>query len=397
MGGNVGQERPARGLPRLVLGPATAALGALDRLVPTKRGVVLRTFPDFDDQGLETAAALARAGIGPLTWLSKSGPPPAGIADRLPPGLRVVDTSSTRGVLAYVRAKVVVHTHGVYGIPERSPHKVFVNLWHGMPVKRLASVPAVSVRQTDLLTVTARVHGRHIAETWALDHDHVVETGLPRNDRLVRGSTEVRRASLARVAAGRPVVLWLPTYRRSVRGELREDGTEFDNAYEFPGADVETVSAMARRVGAHVIVKTHPMASAPTVADGQDVSIWDEGRLGELGLTLYELLAQADVLVTDHSSVWVDFLLVDRPIVFAIADAEEYAASRGHYFAPLESHLPGPLATDLGELETALREALAGDPWQERRRDLRAEHHSHEDADSADRVVALIQERLAGG
>ena len=385
----------SRSVPRPVLALVSSGLGVLDRIVLPKRGVVLRTFPDFDDQGLETAVALAEDGIGPLTWLVKDGAPGDAMASRLPSGIRVVDAGSLRGVLAYLRAQVVIHTHGVYGIPSRSSRKTFVNLWHGMPIKRLEAEPAVSSRQTDLLTVTSAIHGRHIAETWSLDPSRVVETGLPRNDRMLQAAGAARPESLVRLAEDRPVVLWLPTYRRSVFGEIRLDGADFGNAFEFPGADVATVGAMAERLGAQVIVKSHPMAPVPEVVDDGRVAVWDEGRLVEVGLTLYELLAQADVLVTDHSSVWVDFLLLDRPMVFAIADSTSYAESRGHYFTPLAAHLPGPVAADLAELEPALASALAHDPWAARRRELRREHHTHLDAGSAARLADLVHERLA--
>ncbi len=155
----------SRSVPSWAVGLTSATLGAIDHMLVPKRGVVLRTFPDFDDQGMETAIALDRAGVGPLTWLVKDGEPSDAVAERLPAGVRVVDANSARGVLAYLRARVVVHTHGVYGIPGRSPQKFFVNLWHGMPTKRLAREPAVAVLQTDLLTVTSSVHGRHIAES----------------------------------------------------------------------------------------------------------------------------------------------------------------------------------------------------------------------------------------
>jgi CDP-glycerol glycerophosphotransferase (TagB/SpsB family) len=103
------------------------------------------------------------------------------------------------------------------------------------------------------------------------------------------------------------------------------------------------------------------------------------------------------VLVTDHSSVWVDFLLLDRPMVFALADLASYAESRGHYFTPLAEHLPGPIVTDLATLGPALAEALEGDPWAARRRALRGVHHTHLDDGSAARVAALVQEHIAGG
>jgi len=382
------QSRP---LPPAVVRLATAGLGFADRAVVPKRGVVIRTFRDFDDQGLETTAALADAGIGPLTWLAKADDPGSHAVGRLPAGVRIVDADSLAGVAAYLRARVVVHTHGVYGIPSRSPRKLFVNLWHGWGTKQLNRRPLIAERQSDLVTVTSELHADAVAEAWGLAAAQVRTTGLPRNDVLVRASRSPRSPALvARIGDSRPLVLWLPTYRRSVVGEIRVDGQETDNDFQLPHVNRDAVESLADGLGVHLLVKTHPMAPVLDPGDHGWLGIWDDRALAATGMSLYELVGQADVLVTDYSSVWVDYLLTDRPIVFAMADAEEYGATRGHYSPGLVDNLPGPTARDLGELRVHLAEALADDPWAEQRRALLPLHHTHVDDRSAARVAALI-------
>jgi CDP-glycerol glycerophosphotransferase (TagB/SpsB family) len=372
----------------------SAGLGLADRALPFKRGVVIRTFPDFDDQGLETVRALADSGIGPLTWLSKAGDPAPGVRHRLPKDVRVCDSGSWAGVLAYLRARVVVHTHGLYGVPARSRRKTFVNLWHGMPVKRLDPRPPVALRQTDVLTVTSPLHGANLRRTWGLDRSVVAVTGLPRNDAMLRASGRPRPEVLRAWAGDGPLVVWLPTYRHSILGEVREDGHDFGNDFQLPRATRAGVDAIAERLGVRLVVKTHPMAPLHSSGNRWSLDVWDDHDLAAHGLTLYELLGHADALVTDYSSVWVDYLLLDRPMVFTLADLDEYAGSRRLYFEPLADHLPGPVAGDLDRLATHLAEALATDPWATRRRQLCAEHHTHADAGSAERVAALVADRL---
>ncbi|MBX3287645.1 MAG: hypothetical protein KF703_20025, partial [Actinobacteria bacterium] len=65
-----------------------AAITLGDRVVPAGRGVVVRTGPDFDDQGRQLVAALARAGHPDVTWLvtTRTDPGPAGpVAARVLP------------------------------------------------------------------------------------------------------------------------------------------------------------------------------------------------------------------------------------------------------------------------------------------------------------------------
>ena len=96
-----------------------------------------------------------------------------------------------------------------------------------------------------------------------------------------------------------------------------------------------------------------------------DLSVWTDADLLSRQLTLYRLLAHADMLITDYSSVWVDWLLIDRPMAFAIADMKEYVASRGT-FQPLEDYLPGPITDSLPGLERAIRKRA--DPRRPHRR-----------------------------
>ena len=387
--------RSRRMSPRATGGMSTL-LGALDLLLLRKRGVLLRTFPDFDDQGMEVARALTEAGIEPLVWLCKSSPPSQDVLERLPPGTRVVDAGSLRGAWEYARARVVVHTHGLYGMPMRSHRKVFVNLWHGWGTKRLQERPPVAERQSDIVTVMSSSDAEAVAAAWGLDPGRVRVTGLPRNDVLVRSSRQPRPPQLSELLGELPLVVWLPTYRTSVVGELRSDGVEVHNDFQLAGCERRDVEALARDLGVHIILKTHPMALVHAPGTSGGLSIWDDGDLSRTGLTLYELLGHADVLVTDYSSAWVDFLLVDRPIVFAAADRAEYAASRGeHRGHRAGSRLPGPVVGDLPGLRSALVDVLrTDDPWVADRRARRDCEHLWTDAGSAARVAGLITAHL---
>ena len=57
----------------------------------------------------------------------------------------------------------------------------------------------------------------------------------------------------------------------------------------------------------------------------------------ERSLSLYELLGATDLLISDISSVVIDYLLLDRPIIHAFSDLGEYESSRGFTVEPIES------------------------------------------------------------
>ena len=61
-----------------------------------------------------------------------------------------------------------------------------------------------------------------------------------------------------------------------------------------------------------------------------------------------ELLSITDVLISDYSSIFYDFLATGKPVVFYIPDLEEYKNYRGLYLAP--EQLPGPCLTNIDEI-----------------------------------------------
>jgi CDP-glycerol glycerophosphotransferase len=366
-------------------------VGLLERVVPNKReSVLFHSFPDWDDQVTTFAEALIEVGLVRQVWIVNGEADSSRAAACLRSlqnhgaAVRVLPVRSFRALAEYCRATIVVHTHGVYQQPRRSRSKTFVNLWHGMPVKRLVTGSAIGQLQSDLVPVTSAIHAKNMAAAWGGDARRFVSTGLPRNDVLLNDNQ----------VASRPYVLWLPTYRVSVRGELRRDGVEAGEL-NFAGMTLADAEAMARRLGRQLVVKAHPMAPPLPAHSSEWLRVVDESDLASSGRSLYELMSGASALITDHSSVWVDFLLTQRPIIFAISDLAEYSETRGHYFEPLEAHLPGPMATDGVELEGCLRELLGPrDPWGERRLAALRVHHAHADGNAARRLARLLSQRL---
>ena len=376
------------------------AMHWVDRLVPKAALVVVRTVPDFDDQGAEFVAKWCATYDVPVVWLTDGRNPAAAPAKvkrleaQFGQRFRIVPVHAPSGYWSFVRARVVVHTTGTHDPRRRNVGKLFVNLWHGMPLKRLRSDAPAGRHQTDLLFATSPTHARHFEETWDLRDGTVLVAGLPRNDALVRSSTEPLPARLETLTRGRPLVVWMPTFRTSVGKVARTDGHDYGNVFQMPAADVLEVADAFDRLGVHVLVKPHPSAPASDPLDLPGLTIWRDEDVRRSGMSLYEILGHSRCLLTDHSSVWVDYLLLQRPVIFTIADLEDYSRTRGHYFTPLERYLPGPVATTLSDLYSLLKDLDGLDrQWAPSRAQALALHHTHVDADSAQRAVRLTAER----
>ena len=114
--------------------------------------------------------------------------------------------------------------------------------------------------------------------------------------------------------------------------------------------------ALADR-GLQLVVKPHPMDADPRV-DPRWVTVGDED-LVRTGISLYQLLGASAGLVTDYSSVWTDYLLLDRPMAFLVTDRHTF--NKALFPADVLGWLPGELvehATDafgefLADLDSA--------------------------------------------
>lgn len=353
-----------------------------------------------------------------LTWLASSRAELAAARER---GLHALPKRGPRGLWATLRAGVVVVTHG-FGDVNRfgvSGARV-VQLWHGIPLKRLhldtgaaLRLPLIGSRpgvvrlmsalyrragaQIALFPVASERVGARIRTAFGLPAARVIAVGDPRDDVLLRGTAESRRAtaralvsSALRAAGGQalpdagPVVLYAPTWR---------DGA-VDAAIPTP-AEWQAIAAWADRAGATLLIRSHPLGQG-SYADGAARSPRIR-LLGRDALTdVTPALPAVDLVVTDYSSIAFDAAIADVPSVFFAPDLPQYLATRGLY-QPYREFSGGEPATTWAEaldrVDAALdapgrQAALAHARW------LRDELVDHLDGRATERVHAAILELL---
>lgn len=283
---------------------------------------------------------------------------------------------SPRSVWLTLRAGVVVLSHSTHDVNQWFVGGATVAmLWHGVPLKTVswdAELPDLPLlARVGLRTLYDRYHlvtvpgpdaVDPLASGLGLDPERFVVTGYPRNDALVGAFREDEPVVegdalswLRRLGDDRRVFVYLPTFR--------EEGIRASE--RLP---VEELEAVLADLDAVLVVKLHPWEDLdPGVVGGGSIR-----RIHALPseVDVYPLLAEADALVTDYSSVFFDYLLLDRPVVFFPYDRADYEATRGLYF-DYDAITPGPVATTDGELAEALRRALVDDPHADARADLR--------------------------
>jgi CDP-glycerol glycerophosphotransferase (TagB/SpsB family) len=388
-------------------GHTHAILAVINWVVPKKsRSVVLASATDVDDGVIAALEEMSGRGFACTVLITDSAKQPW-VAKFCPPGARLVRKNSLRGVWSTLRAQVVVSTHGLNGSRAHPSRQTVVNLWHGEPGgKRTGRFGGSRRRISCSIAPVASSLGRGLrAASFGVHPASVAVLGAARNDRLLTADPEAARKLLGETDAPGRQFVWLPTFRQaswtlgSGRTVTRSDVDPGTPATVFGAEALKRLDEWLVAQDATLTAKLHPLAQADLndALDGtaRAIRVVTDQDLWRAGTTLYELLSGADLLITDASSVWQDFLLLQRPIAFAFPDLEQYRRSRGFILEPVETWWPGPIAQTMESLLEDLGKFI-NDPtyFEAERRLALARLHRYRDAASAERLVDEIERQL---
>ncbi|MBE6757894.1 MAG: hypothetical protein E7552_05025 [Ruminococcaceae bacterium] len=367
-----------------------AAFALVNACVPkAAKQVVFCSFPDYSDNARAVYEEMVRSGMDKqyrITWLLNGEVPAA-----LPPE-RCCRQHSLKGMWRYFRAKYVFHTHGLFN--NRPPKRqTVVSLWHGMPLKTImkldATHPADEVFCFTYTIATSPLFQDVMARAFGCSPAQCLLTGQPRNDALFEKSDVLAQMGIDRTAFDR-LFLWMPTYRRSAIGDVRCDGnggTEEGVAF-LTGEQLAALNAELVSLNSMMLIKLHPMQ----VEIPAETRTYSHIRfLRKTAGLLYHLVGEADALLTDCSSVYMDYLMLDRPIGFVFDDMAQYEANRGFVFdRPLE-YMPGKTVQDYEGLTAFLHDVVAArDTFGEARRAVNEKINTYCDNNSSARLLKEV-------
>lgn len=389
-------------IPRYVLGDL------LSRIVPRRRGswVVGSALGVHDGARAFAVEALTRPVPPRVTWLARSAEE---ARDARAIGAEVLDHGSWSAFWRSLRADVIVVTHG-FGDASRfgSRRALVVNLWHGSPLKRMhldspaalrlpvlggiapirrlmAAMYTRGTSRIGLMPAGSSLVVPRLQGAFGLPDGRLEVLGEPRTDVLFRGGMELLR-STARVRlessvgpiGSRRVILFAPTWRDGRADPVVPSRAEW-----------QAIEAWLDEHEAVLVVRPHPLG----IGDYTHTS--DAVRLltSEAEPEVMAVLHAADALVTDFSSVLVDFAVTGGPIVHLAPDEVTYAAEHGLY-EPYSETAGGHVELTWGEaldrLTAVVEEGPARTSALAHSARIAEQYHAHQDGRSSARVVDRV-------
>lgn len=285
-----------------------------------------------------------------------------------------------------------------------NPNQIILNLWHGFPLKAMFFTDGNARnngewskfwKHFDYMTSYSPLYNELIHTSMKIDPERFVITGQPRNDYLFnRNSRDLLFRLIQCEGTGKRLIFYTPTFR-AVREICGNEGERnWDNLFGFQDFDMNRFQKFLGENNLEVIAKLHPNEEHlyKSIIEKMDgIHLLTEEILEKEDVHSYEVLGAADLLITDYSSIYFDYLLLDKPVIFTPTDLDKYDSSRGFSLEPYEDWTPGPKATTQQALQEEIVRSLKDSAYYgEMRKEVMDIVHTYQDANACGRVWELV-------
>ena len=266
-----------------------------------------------------------------------------------------IETESVQGIRCALTAGVWFTSAGLpaYGTGLQK-NRLIINLWHGVPLKKIALLDPnlkkaariyfkkiFSENYTCVLTTSHELIPL-MARSFAISEDKIKLWGQPRNDGMFQKND--RDKILGNLYPDLPeytkTVLYAPTFRDYGQVQL----------FPFKDFDPKHLEAFLEEKDMILFIRTH-------VAEQGSADPYLGKRIRFLGNEQAEdvtgILNIFDCLITDYSSIYIDYLLTGKPMIFLPYDRQQYLDGRGMNFN-YDDVTPGPKPETFSEFLQAL-------------------------------------------
>ena len=290
-----------------------------------------------------------------------------------------------------ITAKAFIITHGPWDI---TPFKItktkkpLVNVWHGFPIKKLGTdAHNLSENQKknvlgnfDGLVVMSEEEKIHMSRCYHTKLENIWVTGYPRNDlSFYRNEAILNQIPYIK---GKKVLLYAPTWRDEGKTIL----------FPFDDFNISELEILLKKENAIVLLRIHKNElKQHNLLESDYLRICDGNVVQEIS----ELLPFIDILITDYSSVYIDQLLIDKPMIFIPYDLDEFKKVRGFNYE-FEAVAPGPKVNTFPEFTTAIEKYLKDSTINALdRKAIKNKFHKYQDDQSSKRVYEKIEKLIS--
>ena len=274
-----------------------------------------------------------------------------------------------------------------------SKTQILVQCWHGTPLKKLGKDIQVENHPTTSLKAMhfayqwegKRCHyflspseyaSKCFKSAFGLKDKQILELGYPRNDELIHYRNDHKYLDRIKkslnIDSDKKIILYAPTFRDDEFLSGKHVATNQLNNKEFKLAFSQDE--------VQFLFRGHYFTQVSQCKDNFFINVSAYPRINDL-------LLIADEVITDYSSLFFDYLILQRPMYFYMYDKKKYLNGLRGTYLDVERSMPGPIAETQGKLVDALKKTEKSIIDHENYCNI---YNPHEDGGSSMRVIQII-------
>jgi CDP-glycerol glycerophosphotransferase len=297
------------------------------------------------------------------------------------------------GIYYALRARCAFYTHSknsdlIHFID--ASRCLLVQLWHGTPLKKIGFDDLIFSSKSSCLDRVKQfifpflkeVSTLAFAESsedktrfesaFRLNKKNIYITGYPRNDVFYKYDSHPNEKNK---------IIYMPTFRGSI-------GEYFD-IFERFGFNIYKLNELMKKIDSIFYIKTHPVNKLSDSMllkfdDCHNIEIYEKDDV-------YEDINSFSLLITDYSSIFFDFLLKNKPIIFAPFDIDAYMSSDREFYYRYEDVTPGPKCKNWDDVCFWIEKfSISQDYFDNKRNEIKKRFHRYQDGKNSERIYRSL-------
>lgn len=257
---------------------------------------------------------------------------------------------------------------------ERNEKSIYVELWHGISSKHIGNLSDNMTeddrkwynhlrKNIDYMVVPSDFWRVIFSTRFNIEYNRTVSLGYPKLDYFVYSDSRNNLSKVLDIDITKynKILYYMPTFRKGCNRE-QESEINTNNIFNLESYKEQELIDFLHKKNYLLCIKKHPSEELNlNYIECDNIKNITEEKLNLNNITLNEIINAADLMITDYSSLGIEFVFLNKPVVYLVNDIEEYREKRGITFNNSNFWMPGFRVKKLNELIFSIENSLSND------------------------------------
>lgn len=285
---------------------------------------------------------------------------------------KFVEYGSLKAYYYILTSKYAFITHSQNDISKYNIMRkaIIIQLWHGIGIKNIGYLSSerknliskfqfkiqTIIRKYDYFICSSQINKERNLKAFTnngITQNNTIESGQPRNTVLMNYTNnqiekiKQKLCTKYNIPINKKIIMYMPTFRKNNKKRF--------SFSKLTNKNKENLNRILKKNNAIILEKAHQQ---DVYKNKKEINRYIYNVGNQTDINTQELLLIADILITDYSSCYLDYILLDRPIIHFAYDYEEYLNSEQGLYYDLDDIAGGDIVILTNELLKSLENNL---------------------------------------